>query len=316
MEEEKERLKWFCLKSKSENIVKNYKSSFNNFCKWCKSYNLTSLPASDVSIALYLSSLARVSNSESKINLALYSIFWAHKLGGFTDPCSSNLVVSVKESVLRSIGKPICPKDPISVGDIAKIISHFGYSNLLDMCFATMSVISFAGFLRFNEVVKLKRHDVKIDDQQAKLLVHSSKTDQYSKGQHVIIARTGKNTCPVKLLERYVHASNSVAISDEYLFRKAYFCKKENCYKLRKGSPISYSRAREIFLENMNKIGLDPSKPGLHSLRSGGATSAASSGVSDRLLKKHGRWKSDKAKDCYVRESDVEKRSVSLNLGI
>ena len=196
LEEEKERLRWFCLKSKSENTVKNYKSSFNNFCKWCKSYNLTSLPASDVSIALYLSSLARVSNSESKINLALYSISWAHKLEGFTDPCSSNLVVSVKEGVLRSIGKPLCMKEPISGGNIAKIISHFGYSNLLDMCFATMSVISFAGFLCFNEVVKLKRHDVKIDDQQAKLIVHSSKMDQYSKGQHVIIARTGEKYMP------------------------------------------------------------------------------------------------------------------------
>ena len=54
----------------------------------------------------------------------------------------------------------------------------------------------------------------------------------------------------------------------------------------------------------------------MHSLRSGGATAAATSGVSDRLFKKHGRWKSDNAKDGYVQENLKSKLSVSKNLGI
>ena len=32
--------------------------------------------------------------------------------------------------------------------------------------------------------------------------------------------------------------------------------------------------------------------------------------------KMHGRWRSDMAKDAYVKEKDKIKRSVSLNLGI
>ena len=45
---------------------------------------------------------------------------------------------------------------------------------------------------------------------------------------------------------------------------------------------------------------------GLHSLRSGGITSAvrnSSNSIPERLLKIHGRWKSDSAKDMYVEES-------------
>ena len=42
---------------------------------------------------------------------------------------------------------------------------------------------------------------------------------------------------------------------------------------------------------------------GLHSLRSGGATAEAEAGVEDRLLENHGRWKSEKTNDGYVRES-------------
>ena len=58
-------------------------------------------------------------------------------------------------------------------------------------------------------------------------------------------------------------------------------------------------------------IGLDEKKFGLHSLRSGGARAAPVAGIDDRLLKKHGRWKSDKAKDGYVKESITDRLFVS-----
>ena len=39
-------------------------------------------------------------------------------------------------------------------------------------------------------------------------------------------------------------------------------------------------------------------------------------GIDDRLFKKYGRWKSDKAKDGYVKENIDVRLSVSKNLGI
>ena len=66
--------------------------------------------------------------------------------------------------------------------------------------------------------------------------------------------------------------------------------------------PLSASRAGEILKEKLETIGLDPSKFSTHSFRSGGAISAANLNVSDRLFKVHGRWKSDSAKDGYVRD--------------
>ena len=89
------------------------------------------------------------------------------------------------------------------------------------------------------------------------------------------------------------------------------------CYKLRSvDKPISYSRSREIILKELENIGLNKSKFGIHNLRSGGATAAAESGVSDRLFKRHGRWKSENAKDGYVHENLDEILSLSKNLGI
>ena len=49
----------------------------------------------------------------------------------------------------------------------------------------------------------------------------------------------------------------------------------------------------------------------MHSLRSGGATAAANAGVLDRLFKRHGRWRSESAKDGYVKDSVSSLLSVS-----
>ena len=63
-------------------------------------------------------------------------------------------------------------------------------------------------------------------------------------------------------------------------------------------------------------LGMDPLQFGMHSLRAGGATAAANAGVPDRLFKRHGRWRSESAKDGYVKDSVDSRLSVSKSLGI
>ena len=74
----------------------------------------------------------------------------------------------------------------------------------------------------------------------------------------------------------------------------------------------------KIFKECLKTIGVDHNLYSLHSLRSGGATSAVSCNpnLSERILKLHGRWKSDTAKDMYILE-DVSKRlQATIQLGL
>ena len=60
----------------------------------------------------------------------------------------------------------------------------------------------------------------------------------------------------------------------------------------------------------------DVSEISLHSLRSGGAFAAANAGIPDRLFKRHGRWASKNAKDCYVKDNLDSLLSVSRSLRI
>ncbi len=59
------------------------------------------------------------------------------------------------------------------------------------------------------------------------------------------------------------------------------------------------------------EVGLPVEKFGMHSMRSGGATLAANSGVPDRLWMEHGGWKSFRSAVGYVKTSSEVKASVT-----
>ena len=64
------------------------------------------------------------------------------------------------------------------------------------------------------------------------------------------------------------------------------------------------------------ELGHSPDRFGLHSLRVGGATAAANAGVQDCLFRRHGRWRSEGAKDGYVEDSAEKRLFVSQQLGL
>ena len=280
-------IKVLCKSSKAKNTIKSYETYFKMFCVWCQQYDFVPVPCSSYTVALYISHMQNDIFSESKLNSILYGISYAHKQSGFNDPCKSALVTSVKDGILRFIGKKHEPKKPLEKSDIENIIRVFGSDNcLINKRFVAMSVLSFYGFLRFSEVVALKRSDIVFKDDCIELKLRSSKTDQFSVGDSVCIARTGTECCPVRSLNEYLNAANISETSVDFLFRNIYFSKKTGLHMLRKGKHMSYTRAREIFVSKLSSLGFDSSKYGLHSFRSGGATTAACNGVSDRLIKK------------------------------
>ena len=103
-----------------------------------------------------------------------------------------------------------------------------------------------------------------------------------------------------------------------FIFRSVSYCKSFNDHKfLSSDCLLSYSSVRDIIKDLLRKVCLDERRFGVHSLRSGGASAAAGAGVSDRVFKRHGRWRSDLlAKDGYVKPSMSELLSVTLIIGL
>ena len=181
----------------------------------------------------------------------------------------------------------------------------------MDQRLLTIILIAFCGFMRFSEVPRLRLSDFVFSSTYVKVFIEKSKTDIYREGMWVYISASSK-ICPLKQLKYYLALSKMSENSKRFIFRGLSRGKK---FSLRsKNKPISYGRIRENFIKVLKAVNLDRRKYGLHSLRSGGASLAAFNGVSDRLLKRHRRWKSDRAQDGYIEYSLESLLSVSKNL--
>ena len=101
-------------------------------------------------------------------------------------------------------------------------------------------------------------------------------------------------------------------------FSPLVFHRSSSSYTLTSGK-ISYTTCKDILKDTLSQLGYNPNDQGLHSLRSGGIASVVrnnSNSIPERLLKIHGRWKSDSAKDMYVEESLENKLQVAKYLGL
>ncbi|XP_045206149.2 integrase/recombinase xerD homolog [Mercenaria mercenaria] len=302
--------------SKEQSTLRNYKYS-----KWCSQFGFSYLPASPVTLALYLVSLIQLEDKpcgKSKLNLAFYSVNNMHELACLESPCKDKWLKLCLEGCLRKVSRPIEKKEPISPEILKQLVLKFASENcsLGNLRIVTLCVLSSAGFLRISEAFNLKRSDIELFDSYCSLYIEKSKTDVYRDGQHVVIAKTGNFSCPVSLLERYLHSARIPEHSTEHIFRPMQAGKHCRDCGLRTplNKPLSYTRTREIFKDMLTAIGIDASRYGLHSFRSGAATVSANLNTTDRLWKRHGRWKNVSAKDGYVKDSIKKRLSVSLNL--
>ena len=130
----------------------------------------------------------------------------------------------------------------------------------------------------------------------------------------MLIAPSGTPTCPGTMLKQYCTKAAVEHTSENVLFRGV--VRTKNGERLRNSGHItcSYTRVRELTLQRLKKLGYDASLFSMHSFRAGGATAAANVGVPDRLFKRHGRWRSESAKDGYVKDSVESRLSVSQSL--
>ena len=174
------------------------------------------------------------------------------------------------------------------------------------------ALLAFAAFLCFDELANLKCCDIAFTESTMSVHIASSKTDQYRQGDTVLVARMGHSTCPVAMMEKYISTAGISLESELHLFRGV--TRTRHGEQLRPSGKLSYTRMQELFLAKLDQLGYDRRQFGLHSLRAGGATAAASAGIPDRLFKRHGRWRSETAKDGYVKDSEDARLAVSKGL--
>lgn len=300
--------------SRADSTVQKYSQAFCRWMKWAQQYQeVVVLPPQPVHVALYLQHLGESTGSKSAVEEAVNAISWVSQLTDHPPITSSSFVRATLAGLQRELAKPRVKKEPVTASMLDSLVASLGSNpSLSDVRLAASVLLSFAAFLRSDELAKLRCCDVSFSQQHMTVRIISSKTDQLRQGDFVMIARTGSTTCPVAMLERYMSMAELSTTSKLRLFRG--ITRSKNGERLRSSGTLSYSRMRELFRAKLQELGFDPNQYGLHSLRAGGASAAANAGVPDRLFKRHGRWRSESAKDGYIKDSESALLSVSKSL--
>jgi len=63
--------------------------------------------------------------------------------------------------------------------------------SLSDLHLATACLLGFAGFLRFDELIKLRPCEINFSDEMLTIRIPESKSDQLQQEDEVVIAKTG-----------------------------------------------------------------------------------------------------------------------------
>ena len=112
--------------------------------------------------------------------------------------------------------------------------------------------------MRYSEISGLRRCDVHFCDSYLKLFIEKSKTDVYREGNWIYISKIQSELCPVKNLLLYLDVAQlKNENSEQFIFRAITVTKKNPAGTLRStGSSLSYTRMRDVLLEELESIGL------------------------------------------------------------
>ena len=314
-----DRMKSTVLMSRASGTVNGYTRAFNRWKEFASRWvEVATFPAQPLPVALYLQYLLESTCSCSSIDAAFYGLKWVHDIAGLVSPTDSSLVVAVREASQRILGTGRSNrKEPMPRDLIKGIVDRADLSNGLELrnvCLYSY-LLCFAGFLRFDDVSRVKRNEISFHSGYMAIKVEKSKNDQLRQGDEVLIAEGEGATCPVKILKEYLNMFNIDPMSNEFIAKQLIRTKKS--YKLASSNkPISCSTFRDHLRKFLRGFVPDPQVYGIHSFRWGEASAAANSGVPDRVFQRHGRWKSATAKDGYVKDSTDVKLSVSRSLGL
>ena len=218
-EEEVLDLKLLALASRAPSTISNYRRLVSRWSSFARSKGLSDVPASISGLALYFNFLRKSTSSKSILESSKAAIAWVHKVSGYSNPFSNEWLSNIIEGAIRLTAGPSVSKKPVSPDIIRSICADTDFTNVKQLRATCLCVLLYSGFFRINELLSLKASDFTFFESYLSINISRSKTDQYNKGNNVIISSSGLNSCPVSITRKHFYLSCNDASSDLFLFR-------------------------------------------------------------------------------------------------
>ena len=153
--------------------------------------------------------MAEEIRSKSAVEEACHALAWVYSTAGLSSPSSHPFVKATLEGLQRSLAKPVMKKEPITLEMLEAMVDDAnGSGPLSNQRLVTACLLSSAGFLRYDELINLRPCDFTFSQLMLSIRVVRSKTNQLRHDDEVLVARTNNRTCPVAMLECYMHRTS------------------------------------------------------------------------------------------------------------
>ena len=287
------------LASSTRQVYASAQRQFFEFCNQDVSFSQSwpPLPASEQILMRFCTHLAdRLHHSSIKVYLS--AVRSLHIDYGFSDPLPNCLQL---QHLLRGIkhhqGSNLTHRQSVTADLVSVLHRSLDLANPDNVMLWAACCVDFFGFLRggeftvnspFDPSLHLTLDDMQVDaplnPQSVCVFIKCSKTDPFQKGCFVFLGRGSAPLCPVVSLVNYFHLCGP-GPGPLFLYQD--------------GTPLSRSKLSAFLKSTPQSAGVPGNFTG-HSFRIGAATTAASRGIPDHLIKTMGRWSSE-AHLLYVR---------------
>lgn len=290
------------------NTSRAYGKVWERFEIWCDLADRTSLPATALTLSIYVDHLCELGRSPSTIEHAIAVVRTKHRLAGYRGQPGTEEVRTMLRGYKKDwsdAGNEVRRAAAAVVESIHAMVATCDVATLRGLRDRAVIVLGFALMGRRSELSRLNISDVTEIEHGLKVRIRYSKTDQEAVGVTVTVPY-GEHlqTCPVLCTLAWVAALERRGITSGPLFWAIdRFGKVGNERAGRRAERLSGHTINKIVQTAATAAGL--SDVSAHSLRAGGATSAAANGKPSAAIAEHGRW-DPKSRQLfeYLRASD------------
>lgn len=262
-------------RSRAPRTTQLYESVYGDWERYCSLKGYSALPARPDEILEFLHERKR-DHSTSALSARKSAIVAAHRdaraaleeenRGPYKIDSDDKLKLGWKE-ILREKGNRHTPRAPLCSPELGRVLDQLP-TTLEGTMNRAILLVGFACALRRSEIAALNRDDIEFTDTAMFVHIRRSKTDQSGQGVTLKAKRSGKGTCPVAAMEKWI-ADGKVAqaLPDDDgkvpLFAHPRFKTRNR---------IDPTLVYLVVKEYGRRAGLDPKRLGAHSLRRGFGT--------------------------------------------
>jgi integrase len=291
--------------------LRKYASGWNMFVIWCAARlpQLSPMPASELTVALYLQQRMNEGNSIAAVKSSSAAISMMHKANLHAEEPTKGLLPGlVRRANRRKFGTAATrDKEPFLWSDAVQLAVFCAPAEpVCWACIALAALLSFAGFCRHSDAALLLWRDIAFASTHVELTFTLRKNNQYKLKQRVRIASLpAEPVCVVALLRAWrlrTYAGLNSPVFRGFDGHAAF----RNPAASRLGAlPLAYEQYARYLRQLLAPIvGISAAefqrRFGTQSCRSGGASAAANAGIPFEVWGQHGSWRSRDAQLVYM----------------